>query len=421
MRKRLILIGMTYLKIIVSLFSLLVASKSNAQDRLLAGGFKHVIEVARYSDYGKGYLTITDANGVGIYTNGQPKMNLYTHEYDEESQHFHLYKGYLILEVDGVSAKGWSKEQFYKVVDGRTDFINLKIQPSRDTVINVKIRPLYELPDSVKVFGNQLSTIRGKDGVSRRKAGLTKDTVFEERRDTDFDFFYCDYYDYSLTGDDPLLDKEILNQLQPGWMVRDESKPDLLFTISRKVNENYNYYDNSKSVSLVLEITALDVKRMNDPTITYQPVVWKATVKRQGDNFRGDFDANKEMGALASWMCLPLDDRNVGWEEETLYAPVGITCSINNPYVISEVTNGSRAEQIGLQPGDKLLKASIVNGNSYKQKSVKKAYNEHGWGAVSLYLRDTYEITILRNNQKIKYTLRPVSIRAYRHYLTGGE
>lgn len=35
----------------------------------LPGGFKHIIEVGRYSDYGKGYLTITDANGVGIIKN----------------------------------------------------------------------------------------------------------------------------------------------------------------------------------------------------------------------------------------------------------------------------------------------------------------------------------------------------------------
>ena len=26
----------------------------------LPGGFKHIIEVGRYADYGKGYLTITD-------------------------------------------------------------------------------------------------------------------------------------------------------------------------------------------------------------------------------------------------------------------------------------------------------------------------------------------------------------------------
>ena len=46
----------------LSLFTFLQA---NAQS-IIAGGFSHFIEVGRYSDYGKGYLTITDDHVIGI-------------------------------------------------------------------------------------------------------------------------------------------------------------------------------------------------------------------------------------------------------------------------------------------------------------------------------------------------------------------
>ena len=394
-----------------------------AQDRLLAGGFKHIIEVGRYVDYGKDYLTITDANGVGLYINGEGRMQYFCYEYPDEYKdiNLRLYKGFLILEVDGVSAKGWNKEQFYKTVDGRQDVISLNVQASKDRIFETKIRPLYELPDSVKVFGNSFSSIIGKDGVAKRKTGLTKDVVFEERRDMDFDFFYSDTYDYLLTSDDPLLDKDIINSMQLGGMERNENNPDILFTINRNVDEDIDYYQNSKTVNLSLEIAALDAKRMGSSNTSYRPIVWKATVKRQGNNFSMNFDANKELIALASWMTYPPEDRNVGWAEETLYAPVGISFSNDNPLIIKEVIEGSRAEIVGLLPGDKLIKANLINGNKYRSKSVKQGLKKQGWGIISSYLDESYDITILRNGKKLNVTLRPISRRAYRHYLTGGH
>lgn len=112
--------------VVLAFFPMQIIAQGN-----LPGGFKHIIEVGRYSDYGKGYLTITDVNGVGITKNGVSKMNYYTYEYiDEykETKGNHLYKGELILEVDGVSAAGWTKEQFYSKVDNRHDIITLKIR-----------------------------------------------------------------------------------------------------------------------------------------------------------------------------------------------------------------------------------------------------------------------------------------------------
>lgn len=432
--------------------------------RKLAGGFDHIIEVGRYSDYGKGYLTITDANGVGIMSGNLGTMNYYTYEYvgeyNSKDDKYKLYKGELILEVDGVSAAGWSKEQFYEKVDNRNDIITLKIR-AKDPNLGIydyvtKIRPLYELPDSVKMFGNIFESVKGSTTPSIRKYRLTKDTSFEERHDEDFDFFPCMFYDYYLNSSDPLLDKEILKEVKI-WQIRNEKKPDLIFTIARNVDENisatyipptsrvinegsrtqaqYNfitrrndyvttqknriiqeggYTQETKTTDVYLEIAALDAKRINDRSISYPPVVWKATAKRHVLN--PNFNMNDELKAFASWMTPPLIDRDV-WAESTVYAPVGIVSS-EDKKTIQNVVAFSRAEKIGLMPGDILVNATT--SNKYYKKILKKNLKNRGWEALDFNNR-TYDIVILRNGVKMNFTLSPVSLLVYRHYLTDAK
>lgn len=435
--------------------------------RKLAGGFDHIIEVGRYSDYGKGYLTITDANGVGIMREKYGTMNYYTYEYvgeyNNKDDKYKLYKGELILEVDGVSAAGWSKEQFYEKVDNRIDIITLKIR-SKDTKSGIydyvtKIRPLYELPDSVKMFGNIFATVKGSTTPSKRKNGLSKDTSFEERHDEDFDFFPCMTYDYYLNSSDPLLDKEILKEVNI-WQTRDEKKPDLIFTIARNVDENisstyipptsrvinegsrtqaqYNfitrrndyvttqknriiqeggYTQETKTTDVYLEIAALDAKRINDRSISYPPVVWKATAKRHILNPSSNFNMNDELKAFASWMTPPMTDRNV-WAERNVYAPVGIISS-EDKKIIQNVVAFSRAEKIGLMPGDILVNVTIPS-SKYQTKIVKKSLKKFGWEVLEYY-NQTYDIVVLRNGVKMNFTLSPVSLLVYRHYLTDAK
>ncbi len=430
----------------------------------LPGGFEHIIEVGRYSDYGKGYLTITDANGVGIFKDNQNYFNYYTYEYvgeyNNKDDKYKLENGELILEVDGVSAAGWSKEQFYEKVDNRNDIITLKVRAKRtekgiyDFV--TQIRPLYELPDSVKMFGNIFARVKGSTTPSRRKYRLTKDTSFEERHDEDFDFFPCMFYDYYLNSSDPLLDKEILKEVKI-WQTRNEKKPDLIFTIARNVDENisatyipptsrvinegsrtqaqYNfitrrndyvttqknriiqeggYTHETKTSDVYLEIAALDAKRINDRSISYPPVVWKATAKRHVLN--PNFNMNDELKAFASWMTPPMTDRSV-WAESTVYAPVGIVSS-EDKKTIQNVVAFSRAEKIGLMPGDILVNATT--SDKYYKKILKKNLKNRGWEALDLNNR-TYDIVILRNGVKMNFTLSPVSLLVYRYYFTDAK
>jgi len=450
---------------LLACFTLQIQAQGN-----LPGGFKHIIEVGRYSDYGKGYLTITDENEVVIMDGDNWTNNHYTYEYVDECKNDggkHFYGGNLILEVDGNSAYGWSAEEFYNKVEGRQDVITLKIRGKKDSVICdfiTKIRPLYELPANVKVFGNAFASVKGRTTAEKRKSGdgLTKDTSYEERSDEDFDFFPCVNFDYLITSNDPLLDKEIFKNSGLRWLQRNEKNPDILFTIARDANESisstyipptsrtinegsttkvrYNYIlhkneyittqnnrtiteggytQETKTIDVFLEISALDVKRLNDKSTTHPPIVWQTTVKRHVLNPSSNFNINDELKAYASWMTFPIGDRVI-WAEETVYAPVGVTYSGQNPHIINEVIEGSRAEKIGLMPGDKLLKADTP-GYKWSAKWVKKGLKANGWGVVSYNLDKAYAIEILRNGSKIKLNLQPASVKIGRLYYVGAK
>ena len=184
---------------LLACFTLQIQAQGN-----LPGGFKHIIEVGRYSDYGKGYLTITDANQLFIIDGENYIRYHFTYEYDKEYEtnyKFQLANGELILEVDGVSAYNWTPEQFYKKVEGRNDFIELKIRAKNDSCIyeyNTKIRPLYKLPDEFAAFNNAFASVSGKtktqeriDRISyvNRTTTTGHNMTFEVRSDEDFDFF----------------------------------------------------------------------------------------------------------------------------------------------------------------------------------------------------------------------------------------
>lgn len=424
----------------------------------LPGGFKHIIEVGRYSDYGKGYLTITDDCRIYIKddenSSKQPFICTYEYvdEYKNDSSKF-FYYGDLILEVDGKSANGWSAEEFYKKVEGRRDVITFKIRGWRDTIIcdfNTKIRPLYELPDNLKMFGYLLSY--EKNYPNRIDRYRLKYDSWEERQDEDFDFFYARNFDFLITSNDPLLDKEIFKETSMWWarhFLGNVKNPDILFTIARDAKESiestyipptsrtintgstttavYNYYtkkndyitvqnnrtiheggytQETKTIDMFLEICALDVKRLNDTNTTHPPIVWQTTVKRHVVNPSSTFNTSEELKAYASCMYIPIHDRFV-YVQGPVYAPLGVINSAQNPQIITEVEKGSRAEKLGLMPGDKLIKA-------YEGKKAVKSLKKKGWDA--LYYQYNYTIEILRNDKKLKIDLQPISIDVTRVY-----
>lgn len=440
-------------------FYLLLCFTLQAQAQgILPEGFEHVIDVARYSDWGKGYLTITDFHAIGI-TEGDFYYHPLTYEYVDEGKN--LGSGMLVLEVDGLSAAGWSPSQFYAKVDNRHDVITLKLRHHSDGDVIVKIRPIYEIPDKFKPYAGVFGKLTGSSGKENRESHYKNNKnniVNNERYDRDFDFFACKTYDYLITSNDPLLDKSILDKMAPpSWiMERDEKNPDILFTIARNADESisttyipptsrtvnvgsktttqYNYIlkqneyvttqknrtiteggytKETKTADLFLEIAALDAKRVNDPKMTHPPVVWQSTTKRHVLN--PNFNYDDELHAYASWYTFPPIDREV-CEESTVYAPLGVIFDNNDPKIITAVKSGSRAEMAGLKPGDKLLKAEDVQ---YGDKDIKKSIKKSGWKVLeewSWTRNRNIEIEIQRDGKKTKMTLAPLSLKVCRFY-----
>ena len=397
-------------------FALLsVCCQIDAQSKF-AGGFDHVIDVCRYTDWGKDYLTISDVKRIGLNPESAKNYKYYhiTYDYVDEcktDENKQISIGCQILEVDGVSAKGWSADQFYQKTDNRHDVIKLKIRKKTETGIVeyvTKLQPLYELPDEIRIFGNDFAKISCLPYATYRQR--TCGAFFEERIDKDFDFFPCLTYDYLIVGNDPLLDKEILEEVEKRGMKRDEINPDIVFTIARDAQESINttyippssriisetssttstynkstgqtnsrtiytqnvkrtpgYTKTTTTLSTFLEIAALDAKKINDPKATHAPVVWQISAKRNTTN--PTFKISDELKTYATWMDFPILDR-IGYTEHEFYAPVGVVCSPQDPLLILEVIKGSRAEQIGLMPGDKVQKVDpkklIIDGRAVK-------------------------------------------------------
>ncbi len=437
--------------------ALVVSGIVNAQT--LPGGFSHVIDVGQYSDWGKGYLTVTDTHFMSISNANNKFWSHFTYKPENGNE---LYCGDIILAVDGVSAAGWTKEEFYKKVDNRKDIITLKVRTrkSDEGKINdkeVKIRPLYILPDELTPFGNIFASIEGETIVQERKRKLLKETTYEERKDEEFDFFSCSYYDFLLNSNDPLLDMEILKKvdLHTGWE-RNEKKPDIIFTIARDANENisstyippssrtvnvgsttrarYNYFtkqndyvttqrtqtireggytQETKTADLYLEIAALDARKLNDKSISYPPVVWKATAKRHILN--PNFNLNEELNTYAGWMTFPPFDRIAYCiEDKRIYAPIGVNISTLDPHEVKEVVEGSIAAEAGIQSGDVIIKADIPNGGKWRRKYCKQNVKKNGWSGLDAYKEDERLVTISRNGSKMELWLIPKAIYVYR-------
>ena len=436
----------------------LLVQQGFAQTKL-AGGFDHVIDVGRIPYYGKGYLTVLDLHLI-FSSGGDFENYLVTFEYtDVNAINFgnNIQAGDLILEVNGESAKGWSKDDFYRAVDDK-DAISLKIRGRRyrnGTIVIVEheteIRPLHELHDNWKVFGNQFASIKGTLNSQRKTEFNRTKTSFEERIDEDFDFFPCTSFDYLITSNDPLLDKEILKQCNLFWLNRNEEKPDLLLTIAKNADESiattyvpptsrtvntgsttraqYNYvtgkYDyittqknktireggyvnETKTADIYLEISALDVKRLNDPKTISPPIVWQAIFKRHVTNY--NFNVNDELKILSSWAAIPIDNKGVSVMDRIIYAPLGIVCSEGSPDVIQNIVNGSKADKLGLKPGDKLIKGKWTTMWAGRKKTHKTSL----WNGMPD--DKTVTIKVQRNSDKLTFELNPISIKVSRFY-----
>lgn len=452
------------MKRIVIFIALFISLSIHSQNKL-AGGFDHVIEVGCYSDWGKGYLTVTNNNIICI---NDSNYYHFTYKYPDNYIGFGIWNGDLILEVDGESAQGWTKEMFYSKVDNCQNAIRIKLrQVVNKDVHEVTITPIYELPDEWKQYGNIFAIKTQGETKSKRRERENKkiDIQFNERNDKDFDFFPCHFCDYLITSNNPLLDKDILKGIEHGTMFRSDDKhqPDILFTIARDANESINatyipptsrtvttgietktrynyitkqneyittqntrtireggYTQETKTIDMFLEIAALDVKRINDPTISYPPIVWQTTVKRHILNPTPKFNDEEELKAYASWMTFPPNDR-VTHRKATIEVDFGVTPSEDDPMIIGKVEPGSIADKAGLKVGDKLLSAKWKHGKDDKYSKLQKIKDRwRGWNLLKT-IPFSYQIDFKRDGKKMQIEMTRQVITIENECWTGAE
>lgn len=440
---------------IVCLFVLL-SVQMQAQE-LLAGGYRHVIDVESYPYYGKGFLTIVDAHYYKIGEE-QERVNISYDYTDPLHMGGEVVPLSLVVAVDGVSAEGWTPDRFYQVVDGRKTPIKLRLRAHKNGEIveyDTEITPRYGLPDYLKVYGYLFSQnyyTLTPDAMERSQKNSA--ATYTVQNDHDYDFFNVRHHDYYITGGDVLLDKEIFGEVDYLGSVRvpqdnKDHAPDVLFTIAKDIGQSiesiyvpptsrvvktesyasssydratnstvtttnsYNrfvresgYTTSVGKTELFLEIAALDYSKIDDPSISYAPVVWKSTVRAHFA--RENVDAAKALKDAASWLVFGPFDQNIRHVYKgTLYAPLGVVASSANPAVIETVVPGTKAEELGLQPGDRMVKLTFV---SWRKKKDHWEYPSCSWSNCNDHRLQpffegqpgSFEIVYERNGKKKK-------------------
>ncbi len=384
---------------------------------------QHLIEVKRYNDYGKDYLTITNYRIYKDKTTGKygcynvsfnVKAQITNAQNEVETKELKLTTNggaySLVTEVNGKSTKGMSEAEFYNIIDNCDGDIVLKLWHSctrEPETYTLRHEPYPELFSRCGVTPDMLAsgTSNASKAYQERESGYKKTNTFcTELKDPDFDWFYVATYDFLIVGDDPLTDKTLLKDFVDQNfrnLKQDSENPDILITISKNANETisstyvpptsrtvnagsrtyaqYNYItkrtdyvtrqnnytvreggytETTKDTDIFLEVAILDAKKLNDPNQQTAPIVWQMTTRRHAVN--ANFSMLDEYKAYLSWATqIPVIWDRTYVNTKTLYNK---NIEVENN-VITFVREGSSAQRMGLQVGDKLL--SYKNGKKY--------------------------------------------------------
>ena len=358
-----------------------------AQNKPLAGGlYPHVIDVEAYSDYGKGYLTIIDNHCVtfegGRYlTAFEPLLDEATTPRDSETgvpiiqDEAVPATGSIIYEVNGQSTLGMSPEQFYEITDTAAIF-TLQYETKERNIVNYTF---FKYIERANIMYNFNINFWSKED-DEYEAGLSKfmlsnnphfackyarykdeGNIFSEISDENFDFHNVQTYDYQITGDDPLTDKKILDEIPKTDLVRNTENPDILFTIKKNREGNIH-----------LELAALDAKQLKNKKkkASTLPVVWQMTVDRERKKNENIIETYIN---YAGWAGLPIKDRWV-YQKYPLYKTSGI--EFNNERIVTKVYEGALCSF--LQPGDEITKVEV-----YDIKEVHLRNTNYGWSTIN--------------------------------------
>lgn len=315
----------------------------------------HLIEVKRLPNWGKDYLTIVDAKR--YYDPIERKVKTYGYDY-----YGIVDFGLLVYKVNDKSAKGMTENEFYNIIDNKDEIRLVLSTNSNHTFYNTVIKkaPYPELflrynitPEEISSrtnysYDKDVNYIENK--IKNRDTDFKKYNLYcTEVIDPDFDWYFVSSYDFLITGNDPLIDKKILQRAVDysflSGLKRDTEHPDILLTISKNADESiqstyipptsrtvnkgsttrkrYNwitekeeyvteqdnytiheggYTQTTNNTNIFLELAMLDAKKINDKNQVAPPIVWQITFRRHAIN--PQFNIVDEYLTYSTWSIL---------------------------------------------------------------------------------------------------------------------
>lgn len=416
---------------------------------------ENMIKVKRYPDYAKDYLTITD---VGLFFFNEDGSRYYDYNF-ETSDSSALWIGNVIIEINGISTKGMDEDEFYSILQDNTDSISICIEDRDHKKYSETIYPKKEWPWKLTQCGitperlqilKENSSSSGYTALDRRETtNKQTNTTTTELIDSDFDWFYANTYDFVISGNDPLMDKSLLQSFADKClsnMKRDTENPDVLLRVAKSAEQSiqttyipptsrtinlgstttarYNFFTESndyitrqnnytineggytettREVNIFLELVMLDAKKINDTDQSAPPIIWQMTSKRYVVN--PGFDINDELLAYTSWgiKC------NYLWNKYNY-----LTINAFSPTVkfsgtsVTYVKEGSEAWQSGLRPGDKIIRYKYYKKGKWIKDSTPHISYDSDTFLSSCYIEKEDQSIVKMNLLHLNETEGPV-------------
>ena len=355
----------------------------NAQ---IGGFFDHVIEVEKYTDYAPEYLTVIDPHIIHVtHEGGEEIKYILTFEPLDWSDYYIPRCGSVIVEVNGLSTKGMTPEQFYQITDTANIF-SLQMKDGLGNMVPTQIFRSYQNEEHSWLFDlyDRNKLINFSHGYFKGDQDLMMDackTCFSIIKDDTYDF-YTKTYDYLIEGDDPLTDKKILDNVYAASLIKDSiGKPDILLSVEKG-------QENGKAV---LKLIALDAHKLKNKKLKTRPIVWQETII--DDDLSDEVSLVAKYIDMAGWASLPPLDR-MWLRTRRIYQSAGIEMDGN---IVINVAEGALAGF--LQPWDEITKIEFIDKDFELKRSNARSWDPSKWYADENIVLKKNEITLDKLNE----------------------
>lgn len=383
----------------------------------------HPIEVKRLNYWAPDYLTVTCTyfyvieNGQvmvdAMRTNMEEFKDLKEEDYiwiDKEKSEEIPILGSSIIEINGQSTKGMSEDDFYKELSSSNThtlkYIQYKYVEETETItanIVLKDTPLWMKELSLDKFYKDF----GKDEyriVHDNEKIRNKETYNSMRLlwDDEFDWSQIRTYDFAITGNDPLTDKDLFKEVEKvldntNYLRRDRNNPQILITLAKESNQSiqstyvpptvqtiqtgsqtrtvYNWFTKKNDyitqnqyqthreggyttstnvIDEYIELCYLDAKRVKDSQQTTPPIIYQQITERHITTSQ-QFDIIKDYKAALSWATHPMIELLKTYNINQ-FGNNCISFDMNHGNYVTRVSPSGAAFKAGLQVNDYIEK-----------------------------------------------------------------